>query len=93
MQIEVNEVSGNDVAVIYYVAGCIGRCVLGRRKCTSCKDLLTDGDNIPCRTEVTDVTDIENLLITIADHGGFSTPKQYCFEICALGVQLYCELS
>ena len=90
MQIEVNEVGGYDAAVTYYVAGYIGRCVSRRRKCTSCKDLLIDSENIPCLTEVTDV---KNLLIAIADRGGLSTPKQYCFAICALGVQVYSELS
>ena len=29
----------------------------------------------------------------MADHGGLSAPKQYCFAICALGVQTYSQLS
>ena len=42
LQIQVNEVRWDDV-VIYYVAGCIGKCLSLRKKCSSCTDLLIDG--------------------------------------------------
>ena len=41
-QAQVSEISGDDAAVTYCVAGYIGRCIYQRRKCTACKDLLID---------------------------------------------------
>ena len=67
-------------------AGYIGRCISRRRKCTACKDLLIDRENIP---SLGDVPEVKNLLLAMADLGGLFAPKQYCFAICALRVQIF----
>ena len=86
MQAQVSEISGDDAAVMmYYVAGYIGRCI-SRRKCTACKDLLIDPEIIPTLGDVSGVK-------AMANRGGLSALKQYCFAICALGVQTYSQLS
>ena len=60
-----------------------------RRKCTACKDLLIDRENIP---SLGDVSKVKDLLVAMADRCGLSAPKQYCFAICALGVHIYSKL-
>lgn len=90
VQAQVNEVSDDDAAVTYYVAGYIGRCISRRRKCKACKELLIDSEST---LSLSDVSEAENLLIAMADRGGLSVPKQYCFAICALGVQIYSKLN
>ena len=42
VQVEVDEVNDGDAAVMYYVAGYIGRCIPRRRKRSSCKDQLVE---------------------------------------------------
>ena len=91
MQAQVSEISGDDAAVMmYYVAGYIGRCISRRRKCTACKDLLIDPEIIPSLGDAFEVK-------AMAERSGLSkamsVPKQYCFAICALGVQTYLQLS
>ena len=90
MQAQVSEISGDDAAVTYYVTGYIGRPISRRRKCTACKDLLIDPKNIP---SIGDVSEVKDLRLAMADCDGLSAPKQYCFAICALGVQIYSQLS
>ena len=89
MQTQVNEISGDDAAVTYYVAGYIGRYISRRRNCIGCKDLLIDRENIP---SLGDVSEVKDFLLAMVDRGGLSSPKQYCFAICALGVQIYSKL-
>ena len=56
MQAQVSEISGDDAAVTYYVAGYMGRCISQRRKCiTACKDLLINQENIPSLGDVSKV--------------------------------------
>ena len=52
MQAQVNEISGDDAAVTYSVAGYIERCISRKRKCTTCKDLLIYPENIPSLGDV-----------------------------------------
>ena len=89
----VRKISGDDAAVTYYVTGYIGRCISRRRKCTAFKDLLIDPENIPSLGDVSEVKDLTDPLLAMADRGGLSAVKQYCFVICALGVQIYSQLS
>ena len=88
-QVEVDEVNDDDAAVTYYVAGYIGRCISGRSKCSSCKDQLVETEHIPT---LSDILEAKDVLLTLADRGGPSAPKQYCFAICALGVQVYNQI-
>ena len=88
-QVEVDEVNDDDAAVTYYVAGCIGRCISRRRKCSSCKDQFVETKHIPT---LSDISEAKDVLLALADRGGLSPPKQYCFAICALGVQVYNQI-
>ena len=81
-QVEVDKVNDDDAAVTYYVAGYTSRCISRRRKCSSCKDQLVETEHIPTLSNVSEAKDV---LLALADHGGLSAPKQYCFAICALG--------
>ena len=55
MQAQVSEISGDDAAVTYYFAGYKERCISRKRKCTACKDLLIDPENIPFLGDVSKV--------------------------------------
>ena len=86
-QVEVD--NDNDAAVTYYVAGYIGRCISRRRKCSSCKNQLIETEHIPTLSNISEAKDV---LLALADHSGLSAPKQYCFALCALGVQVYNQI-
>ena len=91
MQAQVSEISIDDAAVMtYYVAGYTGRRISRKRKCTACKDLLIDTEII---SSLGDVSEVKDLRLAMADRGGLFSPKQYCFALCALGVQIYSQLS
>ena len=90
LQAQVREISGDDATVTYYVVGYIGRCISRRRKCTAIKALLIDPENIP---SLGDVSKVKDLLLSVADRVGLSAPKKYYFAICAVGVQIYSQLS
>ena len=45
---------------------------ISRRKCSACKNLLIETDNI------NNDLDVRNTLVLLADRGGLSTLKQYC---------------
>ena len=54
------------------------------------KDLLIDPEIIP---SLGDVSEVKDLQLAMAHRVGLFAPKQYCFAICALGVQIYSQLS
>ena len=87
---EITAVSDDDDAsVTYYVAGYVGRCISRRRKCDSCRELLIESACIP---SLSVVENAQNLLLAMADRGGLSAPTQYCYAVCAMGVQMYTKL-
>ena len=90
MQAEINEVSDDDTAVNYYVAGYIVRCISRKRKCDSCISSLIETEHLPC---LVDASDVQNALLALADRGGLSASEQYCFAVCALGVQMYSKIN
>ena len=69
MQAQVSEISGDDAAVTYYVAGYIGRCTVYLEEKSV---LLIDPENIP---SLGDVSEVKDLLLAMADRDGFSAPK------------------
>ena len=88
-QVEIDEFNDDDAAVTYYVAGYIGRCISRRRKCSSFKDQLVETAHIPT---LSDVSEAKNVLLALADRSCLSAPKQNCFAICALEVQVYNQI-
>ena len=63
---------------------------ISKRKYTACIDLLIDPENI---SSLGDVSEVKDLLLVMAGRGDLFAPKQCCFAICALGVQIYLQLA
>ena len=74
-------------AMTYYVACYISRCETRRSKYSECKIywLKIKNDDITSLDDDSEAKD----LIAIADCSELSAPRQYCFAVYALGVQLY----
>ena len=88
-ELKICEIDEDDASVTYYVAGYVGRSISRRRKCSSCRNMLVERDYLPSSI----VSDNRDALVAMADRGGLSAPKQYCFAICAFGVQIYKAIS
>jgi len=74
-EISLDHVSQTDAAVSYYVSGYIGRKIAKRRKCSECKNLLTEEGNAP---EITGAVPAEHKrLFEMADRGGLSIPSEF----------------
>ena len=87
---KISEVSVDDAAVTYNVSGYIGRCISRKRKCDLCKSSLIKTEHLPY---LGNASHVQNALLALADDDGLSAPKQYCFAVCALGVQMYSKIS
>ena len=73
MQAKINGVSDDDAAVTYYLAGYIGRSILRKRKCDSCKSSLIETEQLPC---LGDASDVQNALLALADCDGLFIRSQ-----------------
>ena len=74
-------------SVTYYVNGYGGRSISRRRKCSSCKNLLVDSDELVSIPD--DMPSVTTDLIQVANRGGLSVPTEYCFGVCCFAVQLH----
>ena len=66
------------------MAGCS---ISRRRKCSSCKNLLVDSDELVSIPD--DMPPVATDLIQAANRGGLSVPTEYCFGVCCFAVQLH----
>jgi len=85
--INLDDVSQSDAAVAYFVAGYIGRSVVRRRKCGSCKAILIESTDAPPLDDC--VPEEHRSVFEMANRGGLSTPSEICFTITALTAQYY----
>ena len=83
----IDDMTDSDTSVTYYVSGYAGRRISCRRKCSSCKNLLVDSDELVSIPD--DMPSIATDLIQAANRGGLSVPTEYCFGVCCFAVQLH----
>ena len=78
----------NDVNIIYYVAGYIGRSVARQFKCSECKILLIANDSVDECPPFT-IPLGSSQLFEMANRGGLAEPSDLCFLISAIGYLSY----
>ena len=84
-----DDIPESDAAVCYFVSGYIARSVARRRRCSCCKNLLVESNEIPVVTIPEQYKEIFNF----ADRGGLSAPTEICFGIAAIGMQCYTKIT
>ena len=82
----IDDMTDSDTSVTYFVSGYAGRSISRRRKCSSCKNLLVDSDELVSIPD--DMPSVATDLIQAANCGGLSVPTEYCFGVCCVAVQL-----
>ena len=83
--------SQSDAAVTYFVAGYIGRCIVKRRKCSACKEILIMSDESPSLQDC--LPEEYKSLFEMANRRGLSAPSEYCFTITNLATQYYSTIA
>ena len=71
----------------YYVSGYAGRSNSSRNKCSSCKNLPVDSDELVSISY--SMPSVATDLIQAANRGGLSVSTEYCFGVCCSAVQLH----
>ena len=90
MKIENNEVGDDDASATYHVAGYAAR-IISRQKKVHC--MRASVNILPLRyLHFVDASDGKDMMLALADCGGLLAPKQYCFAIYAIAVQVYTKL-
>ena len=83
----VDDMTDSDTSVTYYVSGYACRSISRRRKCSSCKNLLVDSDELVSILD--DMPSVATDFFQAANRGGLSVPTDHCFGVCCFAVQLH----
>ena len=78
------QLDADAMAVIFYIAGYIGRSVSRMHKCEYCKCLLIQDQEITedsSEIQLMDETS-KNRLFQLADKGGLAAPTEFCILLC-----------
>ena len=70
-----DDITESDAAVCYFVSWYIARSVARRRRCSCCKNMLIERNEISMITIPEQYTELYN----ISDRGGMSAPTEICF--------------
>ena len=87
LSVSIDDISENDANIAFYVNGFIGRSITRRRKCSSCKTMLLKSEDIPPTPQCE--SNQNPKFFKLANRGGFSISKEFCFAITCLAVQYY----
>ena len=82
----VDDMTDSDTSVTY-VSGNAGRSISRQRKCSSCKNLLVDSDELVSIPD--DMPSVATDFIQAANRGELSVPTKHCFGVCCFPVQLH----